>query len=177
MLLYRQGNRRSASQRGVRAGAQFYFLLSVHLLTHPLLKFEYNSRRQQKSQQQQTRIRRPQPAPPPPPHAPQPISQRVEGIVSPETSPELSPTDFQVDLEAGIRHPHPRLPLPPPTQTLRRQESSEINPFLPDLDPEPEQPAAQSQRGYDVGHNSEDSDEEEEGGLGASALFPGSDIF
>ena len=174
--------------------ARLLFLLTVHFF----FKFEYNSRhqrqqsqqqqqqQQQQHRQQQTRIHRPQPAPPPPPHAQQPISQRVEGIVSPETSPELSPTDFQVDLEAGIRHPHPRLPLPPPparAQSLRRQESSEINPFLPDLDPEPEpEPelllqdeavAAAAQRGYDVGPHSEDEEE----GLGSSALFPGSDIF
>ena len=198
MLLHRQGNRRSASQRGVRVGTYLYRSLTVSAHCSLFLKFEYNSRhqrqqsqqqqqqQQQQYRQQQTRIHRPQPAPPPPPHAQQPISQRVEGIVSPETSPELSPTDFQVDLEAGIRHPHPRLPLPPPparAQSLRRQESSEINPFLPDLDPEPEpEPelllqdeavAAAPQRGYDVGPHSEDEEE----GLGSSALFPGSDIF
>ena len=197
MLLHRQGNRRSAPQRGVRAGTYLYCSLRCFCSPFTFFKFEYNSRhqrqqsqqqqkQQQQHRQQQTRIHRPQPAPPPPPHAQQPISQRVEGIVSPETSPELSPTDFQVDLEAGIRHPHPRLPLPPPparAQSLRRQESSEINPFLPDLDPEPEpEPelllqdeavAAAAQRGYDVGPHSEDEEE----GLGSSALFPGSDIF
>lgn len=80
-----------------------------------------------------------------------------------------------------MRHPHPRLPLPPlaRAQSLRRQESSEINPFLPDLDPEPEpepellqDDGVAAQRGYDVGHS-----EDEEEGLGSSALFPGSDIF
>ncbi|KAI9446176.1 plasma-membrane choline transporter-domain-containing protein [Lactarius indigo] len=171
--------------------------------------FEYNSRRQQQSQQQQrqqqTRVHRPQPAPPSAPHAPQPISQRVEGIVSPESSPELSPTAFHVDLEAGLRHPRPthsRLPLPPQTQLqasgrqhtahmLRRQESSELDPFLPDLDPEPEPEPGDArgandavvQGGYDVGSSlsastgkhSEEGDEEE--GMAESALFPGSGHF
>lgn len=164
--------------------------------------FEYNSRRQQQPQQQ-TRVHRPQPAPPPAPHAPQPISQRVEGMVSPESSPELSPTAFHADLEAGLRHPRPthaRLPLSAQPQLqesgrqrtahrLRRQESSEMDPFLPDLDPEPETEDVRRandavvQGGYDVesslsastGKHSEESDEEE--GMAASALFPGSDIF
>ena len=72
---------------------------------------------------------------------------------------------------------------------LRRQESSEMDPFLPDLDPDPEPEdvhrtdGALAQSGYDVGSPplasasvlSEEDDEEE--GMATSALFPGSDIF
>jgi hypothetical protein len=138
-------------------------------------------------------VHRPQPPPPPPPHAPQPISQRVEGIVSPESSPELSPTDFQVDLEIG-RHQHrpalpiqPQQPQQPVAQALQRQESSEMDPFLPDIDsePEPERERAGVARvmGYDVdspnpalaGQHSDDEEVEE--GMTTSALLPGSDIF
>ena len=117
--------------------------------------------------------------------------------MSPESSPELSPTAFQVDLEAGMRHP--RLPLPPQparqttAHALRRQESSEINPFLPDLEPETEpEPEAEDvrrvddsmiQEGYEVesprlastGRLSEEGDDDE--GMAGSALFPGSDLF
>jgi len=64
-----------------------------------------------------------------------------------------------------------------------------MDPFLPDLDPDPEPEDvhrtddAEAQRGYDVGSPhlastsvlSEEGDEEE--GMAASALFPGSDIF
>jgi hypothetical protein len=169
-----------------------------------LLQFEYNLRHQQQPQRQQPtpRVHRPQPQPPPAPHAPQPISQRVEGIASPESSPELSPTDFQLDLEVGRCQnlpPHPRLPLPPPppslpraeptAKALQRQESSEMNPFLPDLDPEldPEPAAmrhADDVKGYDLTGdpspisvvNHGEDDEEDDDAMG-SALFPGSDIF
>ena len=68
-----------------------------------------------------------------------------------------------------------------------------MDPFLPDLDPEPEEEEdasvhrandAMAQRGYDVGSPrlassgmlSDEGDEEEEG-MAGSALFPGSDIF
>ncbi|KAI0293553.1 plasma-membrane choline transporter-domain-containing protein [Russula brevipes] len=146
--------------------------------------FEYDPRRQQQQpqqhqQQQQTRVHRPQPVPHPAPHAPQPISQRVEGIASPESSPDLSPTTFQVDLEVGRRlhrppvHPQPQQHT---VQALQRQESSEMDPFLPDLDAELEPDV----RGYDVSNPNpaEHSDnEEDEEGLAVSGLFPGSDIF
>lgn len=166
--------------------------------------FEYNSRRQpqpqpqqqqQQRQQQTARVHRPQPAPPSTSHAPQPISQRVEGIASPESSPELSPTDFQVDLEAGRRQHRPPLPAQaqqqPKTNALQRQES--MDPFLPDLDPDPEpEPAGLVHgkgdvRGYDLGYDVNDrnpasvgqhsDDGEDEEGMTASALLPGSDIF
>jgi hypothetical protein len=155
-----------------------------------LLQFEYNSRRQQQPQRpQQTLLaRRPQPQPPPAPHAPQPISQRVEGIASPESSPELSPTDFQVDLEAGRRQNPPPLPQAERTaRALQRQESSEMNPFLPDIDPELEpEPAFMRHmggvKGYDIGDTSPVSagkhgEEDDEDAMAGSALFPGSDIF
>lgn len=67
-----------------------------------------------------------------------------------------------------------------------------MDPFLPDLDPEPETEGASvhrindgmAQRGYEVGSPrlassgmlSDEGDEEEEG-MAGSALFPGSDIF
>lgn len=103
----------------------------------------------------------------------------MEGIVSPDSSPELSPTDFQVDLEVGRRQ-HQQT-----AQALQRQESSEMDPFLPDLDPEPE---PEPTTGYDVsegippklasrGGSGSDGDEEDEEGMTTSALFPGSDIF
>ena len=140
-------------------------------------------------------MHRPQPAPPPTSHAPQPISQRVEGIASPESSPELSPADFQVDLEVGRRQHRPPLPVQAQqqhtTKALQRQESSEMDPFLPDLDPEPEtepEPAGMLHArgdvaGYDVSErkpapgDQHSDDGEDEEGMTASALFPGSDIF
>ena len=139
-------------------------------------------------------MHRPQPAPPPTSHAPQPISQRVEGIASPESSPELSPTDFQVDLETGRRQHRPPLPVQSQqqytTKSLQRQESSEMDPFLPDLDPEPEleaEPAGvlhgKGDVGYDVNERNpapgdqHSDDGEDEEGMTTSALFPGSDIF
>jgi hypothetical protein len=112
-----------------------------------------------------------------------------------------------MDLEAGRhqnRPPHPRLPLPPPppplpqtqptARALQRQESSEMNPFLPDLDPELElepepEPAIMrhtgDMRGYDIGDPSPisagkyggDDDLDDEEAMAGSALFPGSDIF
>ena len=134
-------------------------------------------------------MHRPQPPQAPTPHAPQPISQRVEGIASPESSPELSPADFHIDLEVGRRQHHPPLSIQaqqPVAQALRRQESSELDPFLPDLDPEPEhEPAGVTHmRGYDVsnpnpalaGQHSDDEEEDEEG-MTTSVLLPGSDIF
>lgn len=153
-------------------------------------QFEYNSRSQQQQpqrqqrQQQTARVHRPQV---PTPHAPQPISQRVEGIASPESSPELSPTDFHIDLEAGQRQRHPPLSIQaqqPVAQALRRQESSELDPFLPDLDPEPEPEPEPEPAGYDVsnpnptlaGQHSDEEDEDEEG-MTTSVLLPGSDIF
>lgn len=166
-----------------------------------LVQFEYNSRSQQqqpqgqqRQQQQTARVHRPPAPQAPPPHAPQPISQRVEGIASPESSPELSPTDFRIDLEAGQRQHHPPLSVhtqQPVAQALRRQESSELDPFLPDLDAEPEEPEHEPApagvthvRGYDVnnpnpalaGQHSDDEEEDEEG-MTTSALLPGSDIF
>jgi hypothetical protein len=164
-----------------------------------LAQFEYNSRSQQQQpqrhqrQQQTARVHRPQLPQAPPPHAPQPISLRVEGIASPESSPELSPADFHIDLEAGQRQHHPPLSTQaqqPVTQALRRQESSELDPFLPDLDPEPEPEheragvAVTDMRGYDVdnpnptlaGQHSDDEEEDEEG-MTTSVLLPGSDIF
>jgi len=138
-------------------------------------------------------VHRPQQPQAPTPHAPQPISQRVEGIASPESSPELSPADFHIDLEAGQRQHHPPLSLQtqrPVAQALRRQESSELDPFLPDLDAEPEPEPGHERvgvthvRGYDVdnpnpalaGQHSDD-DEEDEEGMTTSVLLPGSDIF
>jgi hypothetical protein len=119
----------------------------------------------------------------------------VEGIASPESSPELSPTDFQVDLEAGRRQHRPPLPAQaqrqPKTTALRRQES--MDPFLPDLDPDPEPESADLvhgrgdvrdyELGYDVndlnptlgGQHSDDGEDEE--GMTGSVLLPGSDIF
>jgi hypothetical protein len=94
--------------------------------------------------------------------------QRVEGIASPESSLELSPTDFQMDLEVGrcqnLPPPHPRLPLPSPSpsrpraeltaQALQRQESTDMNPFLPDLDPELDPEPAAMRHADDVkGYN------------------------
>jgi len=135
-------------------------------------------------------VHRPQPATPST-HAPQPISQRVEGIASPESSPELSPTDFQVDLEAGRLQHRPPLPAQaqqqPKAKALQRQES--MDPFLPDLDPDPEpEPMGVVRgkgdvRGYDIndynpasnGQHSDDGEDEE--GMTASVLLPGSDIF
>lgn len=75
-------------------------------------------------------------------------------------------------------------------QALRRQESSELDPFLPDLDAEPEPEPGHERvgvthvRGYDVdnpnpalaGQHSDD-DEEDEEGMTTSVLLPGSDIF
>lgn len=132
-------------------------------------------------------MHRPQPPQAPPPHAPQPISQRVEGIASPESSPELSPADFHIDLEAGPRQHHPPLSLQtqqPVAQALRRQESSELDPFLPDLDAEPEpEPGATHVRGYDIDNpnpalaGQHSDDEEDEEGMTTSVLLPGSDIF
>jgi len=142
-------------------------------------QFEYKSRhqepqaQQQQAQQQVTRLHRPQPVPPSAPHAPQPISQRVEGIVSPESSPELSPTIFQADLEGQRQHRPPR---PLPAQVLQRQESSEMDPFLPDLDAEPEPEPREDVRGYDVSNRDPVPDSEDDEGTD-SALFPGSDIF
>ncbi|KAH9958336.1 plasma-membrane choline transporter-domain-containing protein [Russula dissimulans] len=148
--------------------------------------FEYKSRRQQsqaeqqQGQQQAARLHRPQPVQPPAPHAPQPISQRVEGIASPESSPELSPTVFQVDLEGQRQHPPPQhLPGQQRTaQALQRQESSEMDPFLPDLDAEPEPEPPGDVGGYDVSDSdpAPDGTVEDDEGTG-SALFPGSDIF
>jgi hypothetical protein len=74
-------------------------------------------------------------------------------------------------------------------KALQRQESSEMDPFLPDLDSEPEpEPAGVPHgkgdvKGYDVndrksasgGQHSDDGEDEE--GMTSSALFPGSDIF
>ena len=117
----------------------------------------------------------------------------MEGIVSPESSPELSPADFRIDLEAGQRQHHPPLSVQtqqPVAQALRRQESSELDPFLPDLDAEPEEPGHEPAgvthvRGYDVnnpnpalaGQHSDDEEDEDEEGMTTSALLPGSDIF
>jgi hypothetical protein len=167
------------------------YLVSLPMHAYDYAQFEYNSRsqRQQPPRQQQqqptTRVHRPQSMPQPTPHAPQPISQRVEGIASPESSPELSPTDFQVDLEVGRRQHHPSLPIQaqqPVAQTLQRQESSEMDPFLPDLDPEPETEPS-GVRGYDVGNlnpavaGQHSDNEEDEEGMTTSVLLPGSDIF
>jgi hypothetical protein len=162
-------------------------------------QFEYNSRppqqqpQRQQRQQQTARVNRPQPPPAPTPHAPQPISQRVEGIMSPESSPELSPTGFQLDLEVGRRQHRPAPPMQPQqpvAQALQRQESSEMDPFLPDLDSEPEPEPEQVERvgvarvmGYDVDDPNPalaglySDDEEVEEGMTTSALLPGSDIF
>ncbi|KAI9511106.1 plasma-membrane choline transporter-domain-containing protein [Russula earlei] len=136
--------------------------------------FEYNSRRQQpqarqqQGQQHATRVHRPQRVPVPGPHAPQPISQRVEGIASPESSPELSPTDFQVD---------PRSWAAPAPST-----STSTNAKADDAEPEPELAVEHEEkgqlRGYDVGNPNPTPDgEEDEDEMGGSALFPGSDIF
>jgi len=122
----------------------------------------------------------------------------VEGIVSPESSPELSPTNFQVDLEPGRRQHRSTLPAQaqlqrPNAKPLQRQES--MDPFLPDLDPDPEpEPELAGvvhgegdARGYDLGYDINDrssasggqhsDDREDEGGMTASVLLPGSDIF
>jgi hypothetical protein len=72
-------------------------------------------------------------------------------------------------------------------QTLQRQESSEMDPFLPDIDsePEPERERVGVARvmGYDIDSSNPDlagqhsDDEEVEEGMTTSALLPGSDIF
>ena len=58
-----------------------------------------------------------------------------------------------------------------------------MDPFLPDLDPEPEpEPVGVlhgkvDTTGYDIDDRQHSDDGEDEEGMSASALFPGSDIF
>ncbi|KAI0314722.1 plasma-membrane choline transporter-domain-containing protein [Amylostereum chailletii] len=176
--------------------------------------FEYNARHSTQPARSQPSARRP----PPPPsrqaerrpsntqyeQPPQPISRRVEGMVSPESSPEFGGRELAGPSSSS--HHHARVPMhhaePPPEEDLDpflRAESPDEEDveagkgqsagYALDMDDEnasvsersrspPSQIQMQKSSGAGMNTSGRRGRDEEEGlGSGLGSMFPGSDIF